>query len=379
MLEVQKWLREQNGNLELLEKQLGISNVLHDDGRVILNYSQIDSPKTNKIVRECRGLILDRFNNWNLVARSFPRFFNWGENLEDQRNFEWDRCRAEEKVDGSLIVCHHFNGEWHINTRGSFGQGLVNDFVSWRQLFELAIPPNFFSALNPEYTYIFELCSLYNKIVRSYEKPTLFLLTVFCAESEIDLKSVEDQSNFIGVQRPDVLFFSDIYDLTLYIENKSNNDPTFEGMVLVDQNNLRIKVKSPKYLVLHKLHNNGHISIDSLVNIVMYKEDDEFLVYFKELKPQFDLIKNEIAKARKEIDNLWFCYHDEPSRKKFALSVVPSKWSSFLFKAKDTGEHPIELFNKNRPLVSKILEKILTKQLESLKLGNRQKDLNAKV
>lgn len=78
-MKVQEWLRNNGGNLELLEEQLGITHNVHEDGRVILNYSQIDSPKQNPIVMECRGLILDKNNNWELVARSFPRFFNRGE------------------------------------------------------------------------------------------------------------------------------------------------------------------------------------------------------------------------------------------------------------------------------------------------------------
>lgn len=81
-MKIQDWLRNNGGNLELLEQQLGIKTTCHEDGRVIFNYSQIDSPKQNPIVMECRGLVLDMNNNWELVARSFPRFFNYGEIYE---------------------------------------------------------------------------------------------------------------------------------------------------------------------------------------------------------------------------------------------------------------------------------------------------------
>ena len=50
MMEVQKFLRN-GGTLDTLNEQFGIKNVKHEDGRVILNYCQINSPKAHPIVR----------------------------------------------------------------------------------------------------------------------------------------------------------------------------------------------------------------------------------------------------------------------------------------------------------------------------------------
>ena len=49
----------------------------HSDGRIILNYDQINSPKENEIVGECRALTVTECGD--LIARSLPRFFNAGE------------------------------------------------------------------------------------------------------------------------------------------------------------------------------------------------------------------------------------------------------------------------------------------------------------
>jgi tRNA splicing ligase len=51
----------------------------YDSGLVVLNYNQINSPKLDPIVRECRGLILDRNSGYSVVARSFDWFWNYGE------------------------------------------------------------------------------------------------------------------------------------------------------------------------------------------------------------------------------------------------------------------------------------------------------------
>ena len=82
---VQDYLRHPQHTLETLHETYGIRHNVHEDGRVILNYSQIDSydVRFEPIVRECRGLVLDSNNNWALVARAFSRFFNLGEEPEE--------------------------------------------------------------------------------------------------------------------------------------------------------------------------------------------------------------------------------------------------------------------------------------------------------
>ena len=113
--------------LEDLQDKYGIRHTKHEDGRVILNYHQIDSykHKFDPIVRECRGLVT-HVDGWPLIARAFERFFNLGEDLDGQKGFNWTNCVAQHKEDGSLIIVYYWNGSWHINTKGSFGDGEVS-------------------------------------------------------------------------------------------------------------------------------------------------------------------------------------------------------------------------------------------------------------
>jgi len=57
MLEIQKWLHQNNFNWELLNAIYGIKANFHEDNRTILNYDQIDSHKfkQEEIVKECRA------------------------------------------------------------------------------------------------------------------------------------------------------------------------------------------------------------------------------------------------------------------------------------------------------------------------------------
>jgi hypothetical protein len=60
--------------LAALTEQFGITIGEYPD-YVVLNYSQIDSPKHNPMVDECRALILDR-HTLQPLARGFDRFYN---------------------------------------------------------------------------------------------------------------------------------------------------------------------------------------------------------------------------------------------------------------------------------------------------------------
>jgi hypothetical protein len=348
-VKVQEWLRNNGGNLELLEKQLGISSTVHEDGRVILNYSMIDSPKHNDIVRECRGLVLDRLDNWNLVARAFPRFFNVGEFPEEFDKFNWHNSLGYHKEDGSLCLVYYWRGQWRINTRGSFGEGEINySGITWIDLANKAIPERFWDHARSGLTYVFELCSPHNKIVRTYNKPCVFLLTIYDIKQNIEweFEHVELEAAHLDLEMPYVTKFFHIKDVEGYIALKAQEDPTFEGIVLRDRRNNRWKVKSPEYLALHRMANNGDpCHPKNVLPFIISGETSELLAYFPEVESYVHELEDKITAAKQEVDNLWYCYHDEPSQKKFALAVKDSVHSSVLFSARKLGLQPLNLMD----------------------------------
>src|SRR4051812_20747999 len=119
MLKVQEFL--QTKTHDDLTAELGIRVTKHPTlPLVILNYDQIESPKTNPIVRECRALTLHG-DTHELISKSFSRFFNWGEVVEEMSLFDFSSFTVQEKLDGSLAKLFFFNGRWHGSTRASFG------------------------------------------------------------------------------------------------------------------------------------------------------------------------------------------------------------------------------------------------------------------
>lgn len=366
MLEVQKFLQKQNGDLALLKQYYGINAVKHPtDSRVILNYDQIDSSKHKfePIVRECRALTLDS-RDWSLVARGFYRFFNWGEYPAEMKKFDFERSRATFKEDGSYINVYNWGGRWHVQTRGSFGDGLVNDFITWRHLFELASPENLFKSLDTKCTYVFELCSLYNQVVRRYDVPSLFLLTVFDGYTEYVHDTVNVIGEEINVHMPTTMMFRDIMDVEKYLMERERVDKTFEGFVLRDNNNYRFKHKSSTYVALHRLAGNGNIASEkSLIKFVLAGERDELVTYFPYVAATYDKLATQVEKLSKDLENYWYCFKDEKSRKKFALAVQKCPMNSLLFIAKDkyddgeTDVDPVLLMRASPEKVTKYLIK----------------------
>lgn len=113
MLEIQKYLLSGGSFCDLNEK-LGIKPCYHPElPLVILNYDQIESPKLDPFVREARGLVLNS-NDFSLVARSFPRFFNWGEVPEEMDQFDFTDFTVQSKEDGSLALLYYFENNWHL-------------------------------------------------------------------------------------------------------------------------------------------------------------------------------------------------------------------------------------------------------------------------
>lgn len=346
MLAVQSYLlkfENVDEALASLEKEYAVKATLNpDDDRVILNYNMIDSPKTHEIVRECRGLVLDKGNGWKLIAKAFTRFFNHCET--EHLDFDWTHdVTASDKEDGSLILYYFYNGEWRVNTKGSFGHGEINDSgKTWNSLFNETINPYLIDdpELNVDYTYVFELCSVHNKVVRHYDSPISYLLTIFNGEDEIDKRSLP----IVQFHEPVEFIVHSLDEAIEYIQKREIEDSTFEGIVVKDINGNRLKIKTKSYLQLHRTKNNGNIvSIKNIVPLILSGEKDEVLTYFPELKTKFIEIEEKIDLIKCEILEVWNKYKDIEDKKMFAISIISeTKYTAPLFTAYQNKICPVK-------------------------------------
>ncbi len=337
MLEVQKFLSTKS--FDDLTAELGIKVNRHESlPLVILNYDQIESPKTHPVVRECRGLVLNS-NTHKVVARSFNRFFNWGEVADEMNLFNFSDFSVQSKEDGSLVLLYYHDG-WRANTRGSFAvDNMQFQNFSWKDGICKALNVSSLDDvglnLNTDITFVCEFVSPWNKVVRQYNEPAMYLLTAFYTETgeELSHAQCDGFARAAGMRRPTLYKFTTIEEIMDFLQRQASTDPTFEGVVLRDSNSQRWKVKSATYLGLHRLKGEGDNMFNPkhLLPFVLAGEEAELLCYFPEVKKRFYEVKAKVADAYAQTLEAWMDNQHIPDRKDFALAVKAKPFSSVLF------------------------------------------------
>lgn len=361
MLAVQKYLLEHG--LEKLVEDYKIVTTHHEsEPLVILNYDQIESPKTEPIIHECRALTLDK-RDWSIVARSFTRFFNYGEMADLTKNFDWNQFEASSKEDGSLMVMYYWNGEWRVNTRGSFAKGAICEGgPTWENLFwSLIDKKTVDNILNKEYSFVFELCSPYNKIVTTYDKPKLFLLGIFSNTPNrfTDWPSavLNGVAGELGVHAPTIKKFNNAQEVVDFLAS-SDLSATFEGYVLRDSSDMRLKVKNARYVALHHLRgNNDNLYLaKNMLPLILTGESEEVLVHFPEAKERYRTFKKIVEEEEAKLYQIWEEAKGIASQKDFAQYIVPkTRLASILFDARKLGVSPQEIWKTASDRILNIL------------------------
>jgi tRNA splicing ligase len=96
-----------------------------------LGFSKGVSPDSNKVVNECRGLVLQVAEESGcqlfvrIVAKGFDRFDNVDKSMGEHNNSPFDFSHpfeATSKEDGTYILLFNFDGNCHFSTRHNFGE-----------------------------------------------------------------------------------------------------------------------------------------------------------------------------------------------------------------------------------------------------------------
>ena len=340
MIKIINFIREHDNWEELLSSPPYSLSIKTKDTRILFKYSQIKSDFSLEIVREARGLILED-KTWNVVCYPFKKFFNYGEAYADE--IDWKSAKVTSKEDGSLIKVYFYNGEWRVGTNSTIDaeDAVLNSpyYRNFRELFDVAANNcKFdFDRLDPNYTYLMELCSCYNTIVVPYNEPKLFHIgtrnNITCEEVEVD----------IGIEKPKQYMLSSLDDC---IAMAATFDFTKEGFVVVDKNYHRVKVKSEDYVRVHRLANNGSITLERAIDLIRINELEEFLVYC----PQYtDFINDVRHRFNKFYSDIYFNVNmaliekmNCETRKDFAAVAKTFKYPMVWFKVYDTKSFDID-------------------------------------
>lgn len=359
-MHVQKFLRDKG--VQALTDELGIKTRVDGDF-LTLNYCQINSPKTDPVVMECRGLTLHK-DTFEVISRGMDRFFNLGEALNVTPEINWAECQVFEKLDGSFIKIYKYKGKWYIATRGTpnaetdcMGYGITfkelvlkalecNDDEEFQEYCDLM-------CLNPEVTYMFELTCVENRVVKHY---TGYNLTFLCARYNM----VEYEYSYCSDSERRWIFSH------INPENKFKNAKRFsfgnetecleackvlkdldEGYI-VYQNGVPVtKIKSPAYVAIHHIRGEG-LNNRRCIELVLSGEVDEYLSYFETDRHILEKYIDAYTALKCDILTVHLAVKGIEDQKEFAKAVAKYDFKACLFMARRDNIHVFKAFDKQR-------------------------------
>ena len=277
---------KRNDAIEYLASK-GVS-AKYSDKYILLKYKNLSEGVDifDEAVRECRGLIIKR-DTFEIVCRPFKKWFNVQEEYADE--IDWNSAKVYEKIDGSLIKLW-YDEEWHWSTMGAIDAAdATAENITYADLIKKAKNYNDIDleSLDKELTYLFELVSLQNQVVIAYKRPMLYHIGTRQRNGE---ELVID----IGVQKPKEFPLSSLEECLKAAESLNQNEVTDEGFVVVDKDFNRIKIKSPKYVLYHRMWNNGAIKKADMVSIILEGG-------LRSAMGEFPLLREELLKTNAEI------------------------------------------------------------------------------
>lgn len=232
--------------LEALSTEGHLSKKISECGKYkLFNYTDrcTFEKKWNKHTENSRGTVYE-IGTDRVVARAFPKFFNFSElavskqrNILKQTNFE-----VFTKEDGSMITLAYYGGEWRTHTRGSFNSDQAIKAKEMLSKYDISL-------LDQNISYLLEVIYPENKIVVNYgNKEELFLLAAF------DTKTGEEYSLRLFFNSPFLLAESHKFEsIQEVIEYTQTLDANNEGFVVRLSTGERFKLKSPEYLKIARI------------------------------------------------------------------------------------------------------------------------------
>lgn len=331
-LEVQSFLRA-GRTLADLEAAYAIrSRVSGTLGVVSLNYNQIASPMGEMLCQQCRALILE-VDTWNVVSRSFFKFFNAGET--HAHSLDWALARVEEKVDGSLICFYFHRDAWHVATKGTpDASGAVGDSaLSFRQLVEQTLTAmgcpfaEFTTLLDPKIFYSFELTAPENRIIVPYAAPQLTWLGAWDSGTLAEL----ELADLPALPMPRVRTFAlqtlaDVQAALLHFAPLEG-----EGFVVRDGAFRRLKLKSPAYLRIDRVL-CGLTTPPRKIELVLSDGFDDVLPLLPEaIQTELQEIIGRLAAFRLDVLTVFETLRTHSDRKAFASAALAHSFAPLLF------------------------------------------------
>lgn len=268
-----------------------------------------------------RGLVYD--SNYEIVARGFDKFFNYGDPMTGELDLEAP-AYVMDKMDGSLGLVFFYNNQWHVSTSGSF---VSDQAIHATKLFRAKYAD---TKLVDNTTLLVEVIYPENQIVTSYgDQEDLVLLAGMSHDGTwIHPTKYAEQIGWTG---PVVTINNST--LSHAVTAQDPEDGT-EGFVVRTKGTM-VKIKYAHYLKLHKARfsitrNNiwQHFYEDTWLDFKAIIPDE----FYDEAQAIYDEIVDSYNHIMSQVDH-YGAMIPEGERKDKAMYVksnVPSSLKSFV-------------------------------------------------
>ncbi len=342
-------------DLKILEQYLSdkiLKKVAHPFHNIsIWNYTKKTQANNiwDDVTMKCRALVLD--SNGAIVARSFSKFFNYGQKecrIPINCNY-----KIYDKVDGSLGMLFYYNNDWIFCSRGSF--------VSDQAIYGIAmIPEQLYKDLNKDLSYSFEIIYPENKIIVDYgiQKELIYITSFKKDGTESDDSDIMIKHGIQSVQQygSGNSGDSDNDGSGLFDSLLAKNTINKEGYVIRFDDGYRIKLKFENYLKM--THIKSKLTVAHIFE--NFKEEtyidenipDEFYEYIDKIrtriKEEYNNVYEIVTKEYEELEKLNLSIRD------FAVKVKDNIYKFILFKLKHNIMIKPYIFQFIKPIILKI-------------------------
>ena len=301
----------------------------------ILNYSELAQFERvwTPVTRQCRGLIYHT-ETGEVMARPFPKFFNYGE-LGVDLDLE-EPVLVTDKLDGSLGVLHDDGDGGAIATRGSFtSEQAIHATKIWKDRYAHLIQSTYLT----DWTLLFEIIYPQNRIVCDYQgADDLFLLGgVYRADGQLIRPGL-----LHWWPGPKVAHFAEYRTLADALAAEPREGA--EGFVIdLLHSKQRVKIKQEDYVILHRIVTGlstrtvwEHLASGRSLHELIEQLPDEFHSWVGtvagRLIDQVQVIRTEVEAEHQRI---LASLSEGWTRKDYALAAVPHPHRAALFRHLD--------------------------------------------
>lgn len=287
----------------------------------IITYPKRDTKVSSKVdykdplVKECRGLIVNRKSPFNIVCKGF-NMLESTESIPDDILTRSDG-KITTTIDGSYIKLYYNNDlkRWCVSTNRCI-EAKKARWHSYRTFFDYfqdasRSPDSLldYSKLNTEHVYLFVVCHPENRIVKPYTSSMLYHIGTL--DRTDGWKQVEGDD--IGIPHPpevDQEYFESLQATRDHVNGLEWQSPGYVAQWVGEDGSIRrSKIRNETYEHINDLRGDNRSSVEHYLNLRSDTDHPERFMEFTKYFPEYSVVEDHLNMAARYVHQLYLSYY----------------------------------------------------------------------